>query len=199
MKGIAKFVFIVLFLSFSAMTVFCQTEKTVTPELEYGWSSVDNVFSKVEINKLVKKPMAGPIKIGYTAKDVRGVMGIPDSIDEKGYIYYYRQSPIFFDDNWKVRSWDNKYGNLNILEDTIKIIPGSHISEVFKQKGFALQITKLDNSYRLEYPYEIIFINNNWKVEAISDKQVRKINPNRDVMNLEDFLEEYRDYLRKKP
>jgi hypothetical protein len=160
-----------------------------------GWSSIDNVFSNQEINKLVKKPMTGPIKIGFTAKEVREVMGIPDSIDEEKYIYYYRQSPIFFNESWKVQSWDNRYGNLYVLPAMVKIVPGFHISEVFKLKGFPFRISKIDYSYQLEYPEELIYVSENWNVEAIRDRQAIEYNPNRENMNLENFLAEFKKYL----
>jgi len=98
------FLFLFLFLSSLPTSVFSQPQESNQEQTKFGWSSVDDVFSKNEVNKLVKKPMTGPIKIGFSVKEVREVMGIPDRIDEEGYAYYYRQSPIFFNNNWKVQS-----------------------------------------------------------------------------------------------
>jgi len=198
MKRVTKIVFIgLLFLSFSYIYVFCQDQKSNQQEAQYGWSSVDNIFIKMELDKLVKQPMSGPIKIGITAKEVMEVMGVPNRVDEEGYTYYYRQSPVFFDNNWKVQSWDNKYGNLKVLEETFKIGHGYHIAEVFKKKGFPLRIIKIDCSYQLDYPEEIIYISENWNVEAVHDKQTIKYNPNRNVMHFEDFLVEFQKYLKE--
>jgi len=187
-------IFFLLLSFFSSISVFSKTQDSDKETVQDGWSSIDNVFSNQEINKLIKKPMAGPIKIGFTAKEVREVMGIPDSIDEEKYIYYYRQSPIFFDLQWKVQSWDNRYGHLDAVQETVKITPGSHIAEVFKERGLPLRISKIDYSYQLEYPEDIIYISENWRVEAIWDKQVIEYNQNRESMRMEDFLEEFKNY-----
>jgi len=192
------FISILLFSFFSSFSIFAQPQDNNEKEVQDVWSSTGNVFSNQEINKLIKKPMAGQVKIGFSAKEVREVMGIPDIIDEEKYIYYYRQSPIFFNEDWKVQSWDNRYGNLDVLPEAVKIYPGCHISEVFKLNGFPLRITKINDSYHLEYPEEIIYISDNWKVEAIRDKQLVEYNSKRQDMNLEDFLEEFRDYLKVK-
>ena len=190
-------VFLLFFILFS-YSVFSQSQIENEKEIKDGWSSVDDVFSKREINQLVKKPMTGPIKIGFTAKEVREVMGIPDRLDEEGYIYYYRQSPIFFDNEWKVQSWDNRYGNLDILKETVKIAPGSPISEVFKEKGFPLRITKNGYSYYLEYPNVIIYVSDRWNVEAIQYKNKLAYKQERTNMGIEEFLEEFNNYLEEK-
>ena len=190
-------IFLLFFILFS-YSVFSQPQIENEKEIKTGWSSVDDVFSKKEVNKLVKKPMTGPIKIGFTAKEVREVMGIPDRLDEEGYIYYYRQSPIFFDKEWKVQSWDNRYGNLDILKETVKIAPGSHISEVFKEKGFPLRITKNGYSYNLEYPNVIIYVSDRWNVEAIQYKNKLEYKQDRTNMGIEEFLEEFNNYLEEK-
>lgn len=198
MQRIIKIVFIaLLFFSFFSIYVFCQDQQSNQQDAQYGWSSVDNIFIKMELNKLVKQPMSGPIKIGITEKEVMEVMGVPDRVDEEGYTYYYRQSPVFFDNNWKVQSWDNRYGNLVVTEDTYNIGPGSHIAEVFKEKGFPLRIIKIDYSYQLDYPEEIIYISENWNVEAVHDKQTMKYNPDRNAMHLVDFLAEFQKYLKE--
>lgn len=198
MQRVIKIVFIaLLFLSFSSINIFCQDQQSNQQEVQYGWSSVDNIFIKMELDKLVKKAMSGPIKIGITAKEVMEVMGVPNRIDEEGYTYYYRESPVFFDNNWKVQSWDNRYGNLDVIEDTYNIGPGSHIAEVFKEKGFPLRIIKIDCSYQLDYPEEKIYLSENWNVEAVHDKQTIKYNPNRNVMHLDDFLVEFQKYLKE--
>ena len=190
-------IFLLFFILFSN-SVFSQSQIEKEKEIQDGWSSVDDVFSKREINQLVKKPMTGPIKFGFTAKEVREVMGIPDRLDEEGYIYYYRQSPIFFDNEWKVQSWDNRYGNLNVIRDTVKIIPGSHLAEVFKEKGFPLRVRKIGHSYHLEYPDEVIYMNERWNLEAIQSKNVLEYKQKRATMSLEEFLEEFNNYLKEK-
>jgi len=189
--------FLLFFILFS-YSVFSQPPIENEKEIKNGWSSVDDVFSKKEVNKLVKKPMTGPIKIGFTAKEVIEVMGIPDRLDEEGYIYYYRQSPIFFDNEWKVQSWDNRYGNLDILKETVKIAPGSHISEVFEENGFPLRITKNGYSYNLEYPNVMIYVSDRWNVEAIQYKTKLAFKQERTNMGIEEFLEEFNNYLEEK-
>lgn len=186
------------FFVISSFSVFSQSEIDNEKEIKAGWSSVDDVFSKKEINKLVKKPMTELIKIGFTAKEVREVMGIPDSIDEEGHIYYYRLSPIYFDNEWKVQSWDNRYRNLDVLKETVKIAPGSHVSEVFKEKGFPLRITKKSYSYNLEYPNEIIYVSDRWNVEAIQHRNIVEYKQDRAHMDIEEFLEEFNTYLKEK-
>lgn len=197
-KAVRIMAIFLLFFILSSYSVFSQSEIENEKEMKTGWSSVDDVFSKKEINKLVKKPMTGLIKIGFTAKEVREVMGIPDSIDEEGHIYYYRQSPIFFDNEWEVQSWDNRYGNLNVIRDTVKIIPGSHIAEVFKERGFPLRVRKIGNSYHLEYPDEVIYMNERWNVEAIQYKNKLEYKQDRTNMDIEEFLEEFNNYLEEK-
>jgi hypothetical protein len=192
------FISLLLFSFFSSFSIFAQPQDNNQKEVQDSWSSTGDVFTKQDINKLIKKPMAGPIKIGFTAKEVREVMGVPDTMDEEGHVYYYRQSPIFFDKDWQVQSWDNRYGNLDVLPESVRIRPGSHISEVFKLNGFPLRITKIDGSYHLEYPGDIIYVSDNWEVEAIQDKQVVEYKSGRQDMNLEDFLEEFKNYLKLK-
>ena len=197
-KSIRIMVIFLLFFILSSYSVFSQPPIENEKEIKTGWSSVDDVFSKKEVNKLVKKPMTGPIKIGFTAKEVIEVMGIPDRLDEEGYIYYYRQSPIFFDNEWKVQSWDNRYGNLDILKENVKIAPGSHISEVFKEKGFPHRITKNGYSYNLEYPSVMIYVSDRWNVEAIQYKTKLAFKQERTNMGIEEFLEEFNNYLEEK-
>jgi hypothetical protein len=188
-----------LFFILPSYSVFSISEIEIEDEKEIqtGWSSVDDIFSKKEINQLVIKPNTGPIKIGFTVKEVREVMGVPDSIDEEGHIYYYRQSPIFFDNEWKVQSWDNRYGNLDVLKEAVKIAPGSHVSEVFKEKGFPIRITKNGYSYQLEYPNEIIYVSNRWNMEAIQYRNIVEYKQDRANMEIEEFLEEFNNYLKK--
>jgi len=144
---------------------------------------------------MVKKPTSGPIKIGYTSKEVQEVMGVPDRIDKEGLVYYYRQSPIYFNEDWEVQSWDNCYGNLDVLEEVKRIKLSSHILEVFEEMGFPLRITKVDDSYQLEYPEEIIYVGVRWQVEAIQTRRVVEYNQERSTMSLEDFLKEFDSYL----
>jgi hypothetical protein len=188
-----------LFFILPSYSVFSISEIEIEDEKEIqtGWSSVDDIFSKKEINQLVIKPNTGPIKIGFTVKEVREVMGVPDSIDEEGHIYYYRQSPIFFDNEWKVQSWDNRYGNIDVLKEAVKIAPGSHVSEVFKEKGFPIRITKNGYSYQLEYPNEIIYVSNRWNMEAIQYRNIVEYKQDRANMEIEEFLEEFNNYLKK--
>jgi len=190
-------IFLLFFILFSN-SVFSQSQIENKKEIQDGWSSVDDVFSKREINQLVKKPMTGPIKIAFTAKEVREVMGIPDRLDEEGHIYYYRQSPIFFDNEWKVQSWDNRYGNLDVLKEAVKIVPGSHVSKVFKEKSFPFRMTKNGTSYKLEYPNEIIYVSNRWNVEAIQYRNIVEYKQDRANMGIEEFLEEFNNYLKEK-
>lgn len=83
-----------------------------------GFSSVDDVMTAVTINNIGKDPHAPPITIGSSVEDVIKAMGTPESIQISFKSFRYRNSTIFFDDNWKVQSWDNRYGNLKVsLED----------------------------------------------------------------------------------
>ena len=85
---------------------------------EVGFSSVDDVMTAVTINNIGKDDDTPPIYIGSSVEDVIGAMGTPESIQISFKSFKYRNSTIFFDDNWKVQSWDNRYGNLKVsLED----------------------------------------------------------------------------------
>jgi hypothetical protein len=79
-----------------------------------GFSSVDDVMTAVTINNVGKDPNAPPITIGSSVEDVIGAMGTPESIQISFKSFKYRNSTIFFDDDWKVQSWDNRYGNLKV-------------------------------------------------------------------------------------
>ncbi|GAG92479.1 unnamed protein product, partial [marine sediment metagenome] len=79
-----------------------------------GFSSVDDVMTAVTINNIGKDPHAPPITIGSSVEDVIKAMGTPESIQIFFKSFKYRNSTIFFDDDWKVRSWDNRYGNLKV-------------------------------------------------------------------------------------
>ncbi len=79
-----------------------------------GFSSVDDVMTAVTINNIGKDPHAPPITIGSSVEDVIKAMGTPESIQISFKSFKYRNSNIFFDDNWKVQSWDNRYGNLKV-------------------------------------------------------------------------------------
>jgi hypothetical protein len=86
--------------------------------IKVGFSSVDDVMTAVTINNIGKDADAPPIYIGSSVEDVIGAMGTPESIQISFKSFKYRNSTIFFDDDWKVQSWDNRYGNLKVsLED----------------------------------------------------------------------------------
>jgi len=83
-----------------------------------GFSSVDDVVTAVTINNIGKDPYAPPITIGSSVEDVIKAMGTPESIQISFKSFKYRDSTVYFDDDWKVQSWDNRYGNLKVsLED----------------------------------------------------------------------------------
>jgi hypothetical protein len=79
-----------------------------------GFSSVDDVMTAVAINNIGKVPNAPPITIGSYIEDVIKVMGTPESIQISVRSFKYRYSTVYFDDDWKVQSWDNRYGNLKV-------------------------------------------------------------------------------------
>lgn len=79
-----------------------------------GFSSVDNVAIAVTINNIGKVSNAPPITIGSSIEDVIKVMGLPESVQISSNAYKYRNSTIYFDDDCKVQSWDNRYGNLKV-------------------------------------------------------------------------------------
>jgi len=87
-----------------------------------GFSSVDDVMTAVTINNIGKDPNAPPITIGSSVEDVIGAMGTPESIQISFKSFKYRNSTVYFDDDWKVQSWDNRYGNLKVsLENESRI------------------------------------------------------------------------------
>ena len=87
-----------------------------------GFSSVDDVMTAVTINNIGKDPHAPPITIGSSVEDVIKAMGTPESIQISFKSFKYRNSTVFFDDDWKVQSWDNRYGILKVsLENGSKI------------------------------------------------------------------------------
>jgi len=89
---------------------------------EVGFSSVDDVMTAVTINNMGKDPDAPPITIGSSVEDVIKAMGNPESIQISFKSFKYRNSTVFFDDDWKVQSWDNRYGILKVsLENGSKI------------------------------------------------------------------------------
>ena len=79
-----------------------------------GFSSVDDVMTAVTINNIGKDPNAPPITIGSSVEDVINAMGTPESIQISFKSFKYRSSTVCFDDDWKVQSWDNRYGNLKV-------------------------------------------------------------------------------------
>jgi len=102
-----------------------------------GFSSVDNVAIAVTTNNIGKVRNAPPITIGSSIEDVIKVMGLPESVQIFSNAYKYRNSTIYFDDDCKVQSWDNRYDNLEVsLEDeksfNILDIDEYLIDDVFK-------------------------------------------------------------------
>lgn len=112
-----------------------------------GFSSVDDVMTAVTINNIGKDPNAPPITIGSSVEDVIGAMGTPESIQISFKSFKYRNSTVYFDDDWKVQSWDNRYGNLKVslenesddildigeyLVDAIFRITNDNLSEISK-------------------------------------------------------------------
>jgi len=79
-----------------------------------GFSSVDDVMTAVTISNIGKDPNAPPITIGSSVEDVINAMGTPESIQISFKSFKYRSSTVCFDDDWKVQSWDNRYGNLKV-------------------------------------------------------------------------------------
>ena len=79
-----------------------------------GFFSVDDVITAVTINNIGKEPNAPPITIGSSVEDVIGAMGTPESIQISFKTFKYRNSTVYFDNDWKVQSWDNRYGNLKV-------------------------------------------------------------------------------------
>ena len=163
--------------------------------MESGWSSIDNVFAHMEDNLLIKEYNIGPIKIGFSEEKVKKVMGIPDQIDKENKIYYYHHSPIYFNQNWKVQSWDNRYGNLKVINEKDDIIPGSSILKVFELMGFPIHIQKINHSYKMEYAKEIVFVGKHWQVESIQEKEKMMHQVDREGMTLNDIFQEYQYYL----
>jgi len=112
-----------------------------------GFSSVDDVMTAVTINNIGKDPNAPPITIGSSVEDVISAMGTPESIQISFKSFKYRNSTVCFDDDWKVQSWDNRYGNLKVslenesddifdigeyLIDNIFKITNDNLSEISK-------------------------------------------------------------------
>jgi len=79
-----------------------------------GFSSVDNVAIAATINNTGKVRNAPPITIGSSIEDVIKAMGLPDSVQISSNAYKYRNSTVYFDDDCKVQSWDNRYGDLKV-------------------------------------------------------------------------------------
>ena len=79
--------FSILFIILVTIPSWCIEQSNGEIILAEGWSSVDNVFFKQEEDILTKKPGTGPIKIDFTVREVREVMGVPDRIDEEEHIF----------------------------------------------------------------------------------------------------------------
>jgi len=102
-----------------------------------GFSSVDNVAIAVTISNIGKVRNAPPITIGSSIEDVIKALGLPESVQISSNAYRYRNSTIYFDDDCKVQSWDNRYGNLKVSLEGEKSIDVSDtdeclIDDVFK-------------------------------------------------------------------
>jgi len=97
-----------------------------------GFSSVDDVMTAVTINSIGKDPNAPPITIGSSAEDVIRAMGTPESIQISFKSFKYRNSIVYFDDDWKVQSWDNRYGNLKVSLENESSIDVLNIDDIFK-------------------------------------------------------------------
>ena len=94
-----------------------------------GFSSIDNVAIAVTINNIGKIRNALPITIGSSIEDVIKVMGLPESVQISSNAYRYRNSTVYFDDDCKVQSWDNRYGNLKVSLEGEKSIDTLDIDE----------------------------------------------------------------------
>lgn len=79
-----------------------------------GFSSVDDVMTAVTINNIGKDPNSLPVAIGSSMENVIKAMGTPESIQISLKSFKYRNSTVYFDEDWKVQSWDNRYGNLKV-------------------------------------------------------------------------------------
>jgi len=97
-----------------------------------GFSSVDDVMTAVAINNIGKVPNAPPFTIGSSVEDVIRVMGTPESIQISFKSFKYRNSTVYFDDDWKVQSWDNRYGNLKVSLENENSIDVLDIDDIFK-------------------------------------------------------------------
>jgi len=97
-----------------------------------GFSSVDDVMTAVTINNIGKDPNAPPITIGSSIEDVIRAMGTPESIQISFKSFKYRNSTVYFDDDWKVQSWDNRYGNLKLSLEIESSIDVLDIDDIFK-------------------------------------------------------------------
>ena len=97
-----------------------------------GFSSVDDVFTAVAINSIRKNLNAPPFTIGSSEEDVIRAMGTPESIEVSFKSFKYRNSTIYFDDDWKVQSWDNRYGNLKVSLENECRIDVLDIDDIFK-------------------------------------------------------------------
>lgn len=97
-----------------------------------GFSSVDDVMTAVAINSIGKDPNAPPFTISSSVEDVVRVMGTPESIQISFKSFKYRNSTVYFDDDWKVQSWDNRYGNLKVSLENESRIDVLDIDDIFK-------------------------------------------------------------------
>jgi len=99
-----------------------------------GFSSVDDVMTAAAINNIGKKLNAFPITIGSSVEDVIKAMGTPESIQISFRSFKYRNSTVYFDDDWKVQSWDNDIFDIGeYLINEIFKITNDNLNEISKK------------------------------------------------------------------
>ena len=179
------------------ISAFCSLPDQNESFLPDGWSSVDNVFYKQNAELMIKKSKLEMVKLGFSDKEVVEIMGVPDKIDKENHIYYYRHSPIYFGEDWRVKSWDNRYGNLKVLPEIEKVSLGDHISQVFHLQGFPLRVKTDSKSYHLDYGDQLIYLNERWLVEAIQVKMLSEYEKIKSEMSLAEYLSEFAAFLDK--
>jgi len=136
-----------------------------------GFSSVDNVAIAVTINNIGKIRNAPPITIGSSIEDVIKVMGLPDSVQISSNAYKYRNSTVYFDEDCRVQSWDNRYGNLKVSLEGKK----------------SIDILDID-----EYLIDDVF-------KAINNDEKEKSIILTDNKTVDDTIEEFLRYLKSQP
>jgi len=132
-----------------------------------GFSSIDDVHTAAEINRIGKIDSASPITIGSPVEDVIRAMGTPEFIQESPNAFKYRYSYIYFDYDWKVQSWVNK-GNLKVSW------------EEKKAKSICIDQSLFDNAFGLE--------------KRFTEKKVLE---EIDRMTLNNMIAEFLEFLKK--